>query len=181
MASKLCANIQNYEKACWEKLHGKGHMALPRLAWPVESNELFVVMEKRRANELQGSSGIIFYEWIVPDLPMDEHCFSIDEANGEGLFRLVTSWSTTEEEVDMFSSILLPAASNWLENWRLTRKGKNCYRCVNFTKLIYDFVIITFNSSCLAADIFTAIVENFVTRFKVQLLSFAQSFSLVSI
>lgn len=124
MASKLCANIQNYEKACWEKLHGKGHMALPRLAWPVESNELFVVMEKRRANELQGSSGIIFYEWIVPDLPMNEHCFSIDEANGEGLFRLVTSWSTTEEEVDMFSSILLPAASNWLriEDWREKEK-----------------------------------------------------------
>lgn len=87
-------------------LINKGGSVTPRLAWPVESNELFVVLDRSWADQLQGVSGLYFYEykWFVGCKEDDN--LAIDETR-EGLYRLVTSFATTAEEVDTFSEVLL--------------------------------------------------------------------------
>jgi len=65
-----------------------------RLAAPVEANELFPVMPRRLCRELK-DAGAVFYEWPSPQLGTDAR-ISPDEV----LVRLVTSWATTDEEVD---------------------------------------------------------------------------------
>jgi len=67
-----------------------------RTAWPVEANELFPVMKKADAERLRGA-GAFFYEWPASGLPAgtrpqaDEVCL-----------RLVTSFATTEADVERF-------------------------------------------------------------------------------
>ena len=70
-----------------------------RLAWPVEANELFVILPKRSAECLR-QAGAMFYEWRAYALghdaqPKDDECF----------IRLICSFSTTQQEVVDFIRI----------------------------------------------------------------------------
>jgi threonine aldolase len=70
-----------------------------RLAWQPQANEIFVVMQKKKASELR-EKGAVFFEWQVPiahsDLLQD----------GEDLYRLVASFATSSDEVEAFISCL---------------------------------------------------------------------------
>jgi threonine aldolase len=68
--------------------------------WPVVANELFIVMSKKKITELR-NQGAVFYEWprtFVPeDLKVEAH---------EDVVRLVTSFRTSLDEVNLFLSAL---------------------------------------------------------------------------
>ncbi|ATN35465.1 low specificity L-threonine aldolase [Rhizobium sp. ACO-34A] len=69
-----------------------------RLAWETQSNEVFAVFDKALADEAK-AKGAKFYDWLVPrDMP---HLVSENEV----LARLVTSFATTNEDVDRFLDI----------------------------------------------------------------------------
>ncbi|MDA9840637.1 low specificity L-threonine aldolase [Rubripirellula sp.] len=63
------------------------------LAWPCESNEVFVTMPKVLAAELE-RAGVSFYPWPIPTW------FAGVKSPEIGLYRLVTSFATTSKEVD---------------------------------------------------------------------------------
>lgn len=71
-----------------------------RLAIEPAANEVFAVMPKAMEAKLK-SAGAVFYPW--PD-----HSVAADRRPGTGemLIRLVTSWQTTEGEVDAFAAVL---------------------------------------------------------------------------
>ena len=66
------------------------------LAWPVQANELFVIMPKGLATHLQ-SAGAEFYERSENTLPE-----TIKLANGQTYVRLVTSFSTQDSQCELF-------------------------------------------------------------------------------
>ncbi|MEK7315015.1 MAG: hypothetical protein AAB011_02450 [Candidatus Eisenbacteria bacterium] len=70
-----------------------------RIVWPVEANELFVVMPNAMAARLK-AAGAEFYEWYVDALPPGTRL----EA-GETFVRLVTSFVTTDAQVDQFCAV----------------------------------------------------------------------------
>lgn len=79
---------------------GINRSSAARLQWQPEANELFVYMEKTTAERLL-ASGAQFYEWDVDgftaaDLP----------SSGEGVYRFVTSFRTSEADVDGFLTVL---------------------------------------------------------------------------
>lgn len=67
-----------------------------RLAWAPEANEVFAIMKRDDAAKLQGS-GAAFYDWHSPA------GFAEPIAEDEGLYRFVTSFATTSDEVDRFA------------------------------------------------------------------------------
>lgn len=75
-----------------------------KIAWPSESNELFVVMSRQLAKQLQESDAH-FYEW---PLPM-EMASQLDPS--QGLYRFVTSFCTTTAEVDQFVDLISRSAN----------------------------------------------------------------------
>ena len=70
-----------------------------RLAWTPQANEVFAVMDKETARRVIGA-GAVVHDWHA----------SATEAHlvgaGEGLYRMVTSFATTEDEVDRFGALL---------------------------------------------------------------------------
>jgi len=66
-----------------------------RLAWPSEANEVFVMMEIENANRLT-SSGVIFHQWPLPA------GFSQQMDENEALYRFVTCFATTEDDIARF-------------------------------------------------------------------------------
>jgi threonine aldolase len=71
---------------------------IARLAWPTQSNELFVVINKEKADAAR-NQGAHFYDWVVP------HDMQGFVAGDEKLIRLVTSFATNEADVDQFLEI----------------------------------------------------------------------------
>lgn len=69
------------------------------LAWPCQSNEVFVMMKTREADRLK-AAGAHFYAWPVPA------DFVQRVPSGSGLYRLVTSFATSVDEVDHFLSLV---------------------------------------------------------------------------
>ena len=67
--------------------------------WPVEANELFVLLP-RPASERLKAKGASFYPWITDSLPA-----GVKVPADEILVRLVTSFATTTAEVDEFVAI----------------------------------------------------------------------------
>ena len=67
-----------------------------RLAWPTVTNEIFAVIETATAERLR-AQGAVFYDWNPPH---DAHDLI---GPNEMLARLVTSWSTSESDVDRFA------------------------------------------------------------------------------
>ncbi|MBD9448006.1 MULTISPECIES: low specificity L-threonine aldolase [unclassified Rhizobium] len=70
-----------------------------RLAWPTSANEVFAVIPKGAAKTAQ-EKGAKFYEWPVP--PATPELVGRDET----LIRLVTSFATSEADVDGFLDCL---------------------------------------------------------------------------
>jgi threonine aldolase len=69
------------------------------VAWPCQSNELFVTMPKDLSVRLQ-KQGASFYPWPIPE------GFESKLAGGQGLYRLVTSFATKPEEIDQFLELI---------------------------------------------------------------------------
>jgi threonine aldolase len=67
-----------------------------RTAWPSESNESFIVLDRALFDRLM-AAGASMYEWYPNALPDGEHL-----ADGEVLARLVTSFATTDGHIDEF-------------------------------------------------------------------------------
>lgn len=81
---------------------GFGSLNSARLAWPTQANEVFAILPKSSAKAAQ-ENGARFYDWLEPrDMPEK---VSADEV----LIRMVTSFATTEEDVDQFLSICASA------------------------------------------------------------------------
>lgn len=70
-----------------------------RLAWPVDANELFPIV-RREAVERLKREGAAFYPWPTPLELIDR--IGPDET----LTRLVTSFATSEQEIDQFADLL---------------------------------------------------------------------------
>lgn len=64
--------------------------------WPVEANEVFLVLPQRRCDRLK-AAGAGFYQWTTDKLANNRKV-----APDDVLVRLVTSFATTEAEVDEF-------------------------------------------------------------------------------
>ncbi|TVQ70049.1 MAG: hypothetical protein EA373_07520 [Oceanospirillales bacterium] len=69
------------------------------LVWPVQANELFVMLPKPLAETLQ-AQGAVFYEWDVTTLPEG---YPIQESHQ--FVRMVTSFATTDMEVEQFLAL----------------------------------------------------------------------------
>ncbi len=73
------------------------------LAWPSQSNEIFLRMERAVADRVL-AAGARFHPWDTPGIdPADR------AGPGEGIFRLVCDHATTEAEVDAFAAALAAA------------------------------------------------------------------------
>lgn len=70
-----------------------------RLAWDTQANEVFAIIDKTSAEHAK-ANGARFYDWLVPR----ERPQLIGES--ETLVRLVTSFATTETEVDQFIEVV---------------------------------------------------------------------------
>ena len=70
-----------------------------RQAWTTHANESFAVIDMAVAEKAR-ARGAVFYYWNAP------HGFHDIVGEGEILARLVTSWSTTEDDVDRFCELL---------------------------------------------------------------------------
>jgi threonine aldolase len=67
--------------------------------WPVEANEVFVPLSADADRRLK-AAGASYYPWASASLPA-----GLAIAPGATVFRLVTSFSTTEAEVDRFAAL----------------------------------------------------------------------------
>lgn len=85
MAARLAAAIEDDESS--------------KLAWLPQANEVFAVLDRKKAEQLL-ASGAAFYDWHMP------HGFEGHIGENEGLYRFVTSFATTEKDVDRFAELL---------------------------------------------------------------------------
>jgi threonine aldolase len=85
MAEQLAARIERSSKM--------------RLAWKPEANEVFAVMPSASAETLM-AAGVEFHEWKIP-VGFDARTLSTDEM----LWRFVTSFATTTEDIDAFAAL----------------------------------------------------------------------------
>ncbi|BCG78464.1 threonine aldolase family protein [Mesorhizobium sp. 113-3-3] len=85
MAARLAAAIE-------DSAHAK-------LAWLPQANEVFAVIKKTEAERLQ-ATGAAFYDWHKP------HGFDGHVGEDELLYRFVTSFATSAEEVDRFGQLI---------------------------------------------------------------------------
>jgi threonine aldolase len=95
----LWLKLAGHANAMGDRLRaGIGASNSARLAWSTTSNEVFAVLNKASAAAAE-EKGAKFYDWPVPQKM--EGMVRDDEK----LIRLVTSFATTEEDVDQFLSI----------------------------------------------------------------------------
>jgi len=85
MAKRLATGLQAVENV--------------RLAWPVEANELFVILPRAKMQALQ-AAGAVFYEWRNHALPPAQR-----PRENEAFIRLICSFATTQDEVDQFIQV----------------------------------------------------------------------------
>ncbi len=71
-----------------------------RLAWPIDGNEVFAVFTRDRAERMK-AAGAMFYEW-----PAGHDSLERPLQPGEAVHRLVTSFVTTEADVDGFLAVV---------------------------------------------------------------------------
>ena len=75
-----------------------GGSSSAQLAWKPQANEVFAVMKRSEAERLQ-AAGAVFYEWHKPA------SFDGPLADDEALYRFVTSFATTSEDVERFGEL----------------------------------------------------------------------------
>ena len=78
---------------------GLGQIENVEIIWPVQANELFVMLPKLLAQSLQ-AQGAVFYEWDITTLPEG---YVIQESHQ--FVRMVTSFVTTDNEVEQFLAL----------------------------------------------------------------------------
>jgi len=94
----------------WLRLARHGNVMADRLGegleqagfvpiWPIEANEVFVVLPQRIVDRLK-SEGASFYDWSAGSLPKQ-----VKMASDGSLVRLVASFATVQHEVDRFVTI----------------------------------------------------------------------------
>ncbi len=71
--------------------------------WPVEANEVFAVLSPEADKRLR-AEGATYYPWPTDKLPPGRML-----APGQGVVRLVTSFATTDDEVDRFVALAASA------------------------------------------------------------------------
>ncbi|WP_305986776.1 low specificity L-threonine aldolase [Roseibium sp. MMSF_3544] len=71
-----------------------------RTAWPVEANELFPILKRTQFDDLK-AAGAHIYEW-----PADDVSDNVAPTGDEVCFRMVTSYATTDQDVDAFLEAL---------------------------------------------------------------------------
>lgn len=96
----LWLHLARHANAMAERLRlGIAESPRARLAWHPEANEVFCILDKSHAAELQ-EKGAVFYQWHPPRAEpalLGEH---------ETLIRLVTSFATEADQVDRFLELL---------------------------------------------------------------------------
>jgi threonine aldolase len=70
-----------------------------RLAWEPQANEVFAIVGREQAEEMR-AAGARFHEWGVPQ------SFDGDVAEDEAIYRFVTSFATTADDVDKFGALI---------------------------------------------------------------------------
>jgi threonine aldolase len=70
-----------------------------RLAWEPQANEVFAMLTREKAERMR-TAGARFHEWGLPQ------SFDGDLPRGEAIYRFVTSFATTVEEVDAFGALI---------------------------------------------------------------------------
>ncbi len=85
MAARLAAHVDTASGA--------------RLGWKPGANEVFPILPKDRAEALR-KDGAVFYPWHPP------HGFAGSIGEDETMTRFVTSFATTQEEVDRFGELI---------------------------------------------------------------------------
>jgi threonine aldolase len=70
-----------------------------RLAWTPQANEVFAIVSREKAEEMR-AAGVRFHEWGLPQ------SFDGDISEGEAIYRFVTSFATTADEVDRFGELV---------------------------------------------------------------------------
>lgn len=88
----LWLELGRHANAMAKRLEAGARAAGVEFAYPVDANELFPVLSRPMLEGLRATSD--FYEWETRD-------------DGRIVARWVTSWDTTEEEVDSFCDLLL--------------------------------------------------------------------------
>jgi threonine aldolase len=97
---ELWLDLARHSNAMADRLRtGLAAKNTARLAWDTTANEVFVVIEKSAADRAR-EKGARFHPWQPPHgwLPLPKE--------NETLIRLVTSFATTEDEVDQFIEVV---------------------------------------------------------------------------
>jgi threonine aldolase len=95
---KLARHANDMADRLAEKLTAAGLVPV----WPVEANEVFVILSSRSDRRLK-AAGAIYYPWMAQGLPAGR-VLAADEI----LVRLVTSFATIPDEVDRFVTAARP-------------------------------------------------------------------------
>jgi threonine aldolase len=92
--------MARYANAMAERLrNGVVNSESARLAWHTEANEVFAILDKAHADQLQ-EKGAVFYQWNPPRAKPG--LLGRDEV----LVRLVTSFATEADQVDQFVELV---------------------------------------------------------------------------
>jgi threonine aldolase len=94
LAGDLWMKLARHANAMADRLAAGLTAAGCKPVWPVEANELFVPLTTEMDKRLK-AGGAMYYPWPAEGLPKDRI-----------LVRLVTSFQTTNEDVDKFLAIL---------------------------------------------------------------------------
>jgi threonine aldolase len=98
--------LARHSNACAQRLAGAlGRIKGVRIAWPVEANEIFVVLP-RKADVALKAAGARYYEWSAERLAPPER-----PGDSDVFVRLVTSFVTREDDIDRFAAIVVKAGA----------------------------------------------------------------------
>jgi threonine aldolase len=99
-ADGLWLELASHANACADRLAtGLSKAGYPPV-WPVEANEVFVVLPHPTDQRLR-AAGAVYHPWHSRSLPG-----GIPPPPGHVLVRLVTSFATTEAEIDRFLALV---------------------------------------------------------------------------
>jgi threonine aldolase len=100
LADDLWLKLARHANAMADRLSAGLAAAGCKPVWPIEANEVFALLSAARDNKLK-AAGAAYYPWKSESLPKD-----ISVAAGDTLMRFVTSFQTTQDDVDRFLAVL---------------------------------------------------------------------------
>ena len=100
LADGLWLKLAGNANAMADRLRaGLGASNRARLAWPTPANEVFAIFSTEQAKRLR-AAGATFYDWTISDQD------TLGLSDGEGVFRLITSFATSADDVDRILDVL---------------------------------------------------------------------------